>query len=271
MLHLAAFADEISPELDLQIEHCRANGITHFDLRGVAGQNVLDFDKSLRAELKRKLDDHGLGVVSIGSPIGKVRLSEPFAAHFERFKIAVEMAEFFDAPFIRIFSYYETRPGDRDEVIRRMQKKVDYLRGRKPVLIHENEARIFGETGATCLDLLQAINSPKLRAVFDPANFVQVRENPEHNWPALKPYTVHFHIKDARMGNGKVVPAGEGDGHLAEILKDAYAGGYRGFLSLEPHLAAHGQFSGFSGPELFKIAVDALRKLARENGIPLAG
>jgi sugar phosphate isomerase/epimerase len=139
------------------------------------------------------------------------------------------------------------------------------------VLIHENEARIFGETGATCLDLLQAINSPKFRAVFDPANFVQVRENPEHNWPSLKPYTVHFHIKDARMGNGKVVPAGEGDGHLAEILKDACAGGYRGFLSLEPHLAAHGQFSGFSGPELFKIAVDALRKLARENGIPLAG
>ncbi len=86
----------------------------------------------------------------------------------------------------------------------------------------------------------------------------------------LKPYTVHIHVKDALTGSGKVVPAGEGDGHIAEILKDAYASGYRGFLSLEPHLAATGQFSGFSGPTLFGVAVEALRKVAKENGIPLA-
>jgi sugar phosphate isomerase/epimerase len=120
------------------------------------------------------------------------------------------------------------------------------------------------------VDLFQSINSLKFRAVFDPANFVQSRENPLQTWPMLKPYTVHFHIKDARMGNGKVVPAGKGDGHLAEILKDAYASGYRGFLSLEPHLAAHGQFCGFSGPELFATAVSALRKLCRQQDIPLA-
>jgi sugar phosphate isomerase/epimerase len=270
MLKLAAFADEISPEIDVQIEHCKKNGITHVELRGVADKNVLDFDKPLCAEIRCKLADNGLGVASIGSPIGKVKLSESFDAHFDQFKIAVDLAEYFDAPFIRIFSYYETRLGDREEVIRRMQKKVDYLRDSKLVLIHENESRIFGETGAACLDLHKSIDSPKLRAAFDFANFVQARENPLQNWPLLKPYTVHFHIKDARMGNGKVVPAGEGDGHLAEILKDAYASGYREFLSLEPHLAAHGQFSGFSGPELFKTAVDALRKLARQNGIPLA-
>ena len=77
MLRLAAFADEISPDLDTQIEHCRNNGVTHFELRGVAGKNVLDFDAALRAEIKRKLADAGMGVISIGSHIGKVKLSEP--------------------------------------------------------------------------------------------------------------------------------------------------------------------------------------------------
>ena len=72
------------------------------------------------------------------------------------------------------------------------------------------------------------------------------------------------------MDGGKVVPAGEGDGHIAEILKDAYASGYRGFLSFEPHLSVAGQYSGFTGPDLFGVAVDALRKLASENSIPLA-
>src|SRR5579862_2199036 len=127
MLRLAAFADEISPDLDVQIEHCKKHGVTHFELRGVAGKNVLDFDKSMRANIKKKLADNGLGVVSIGSPIGKVKLSEPFDPHFERFKIAVELAEFFDAPFIRIFSYYEAFPHGREEVLRRLRKKIDYL------------------------------------------------------------------------------------------------------------------------------------------------
>ena len=87
----------------------------------------------------------------------------------------------------------------------------------------------------------------------------------------LKPYTVHIHIKDAKLADGKVVPAGRGDGDIAPILADAYRSGYRGFLSLEPHLAAHGQFSGFSGPGLFQTAAAALREVCRSAEVPLAG
>ena len=270
MLKLAAFADEISPELDVQIEHCRKNSVTHIELRGVAGKNVLDFDNALRKEIKTKLADNGLGVACIGSPIGKVKLADPWEKHFDRFKIAVELAEFFDAPLIRIFSYYEAYPTGRAEVLRRMQAKVDYLGNRPITLVHENEALIYGEKAAQCVEIHQAIPSPKLRAAFDFANFIQAGEDPLANWPLLKPYTAHIHVKDAVKGTGKVVPAGHGDGHVGEILQDAYASGYRGFLTLEPHLAAAGQFSGFSGPDLFQTAVAALRKVCRENGVPLA-
>ena len=68
MFTLSAFADEISPDLDEQIEHCKRNGVTHFELRGVAGKNVLDFDNALQQEIKTKLADNGLAVASIGSP-----------------------------------------------------------------------------------------------------------------------------------------------------------------------------------------------------------
>jgi len=138
-------------------------------------------------------------------------------------------------------------------------------------LVHENERHIYGEKGRECLDLMKAVNSPKLRTAFDFANFVQAGEKPLDNWPLLKPYTVHIHIKDALLADGKVVPAGQGDGQIEPILIDAYKSGYRGFLSLEPHLAAHGQFSGFSGPALFKTAVDALKAICRRANIPLAG
>src|SRR5260221_6764896 len=101
MLKLSAFDEEISPNLEEQLSVCKEAGVTHFELRGVNKINVLDFDRSLRNDIKRQLDDNDLGVVSIGSPIGKVKITDPWEPHFERFKVAVDAAAFFESPFIR--------------------------------------------------------------------------------------------------------------------------------------------------------------------------
>jgi hypothetical protein len=39
--------------------------------------------------------------------------------------------------------------------------------------------------------------------------------------------------------------------------------GYEGFFSLEPHLAIAGQYQGFSGPDLFHHALQALQQLLK--------
>lgn len=277
MFKLSAFADEISPDLDEQIKGCRDNNVTHFELRSVNKINVLDLDADLRKTTKAKLADAGMGVISIGSPIGKVKINDSWEKHLDRFKIAVDAAEFFGSPFVRIFSYYPPEErGDiskhRDEVIKRMAAKADYVKNHPSVtLVHENEKDIYGDIGSRCVDIMKSVNSPKMRSAFDFANFVQCGEKPLDNWPWLKPYSVHIHVKDALLKDGKVVPAGEGDGQLEPILVDLHKSGYVGFVSLEPHLSAAGQFGGFSGPQLFKVAVDSLKKLCRKNNIPLAG
>jgi len=277
MLKLSAFADEIGPDLDEQIRVCKENGVTHFELRGVYGKNVMDFSPELRAEIKTKLQANGMGVISIGSPIGKVAIDKPWSEHFDRFKLAVELAIYFNSPFIRLFSYYPAAgegkgPLDphRDEVIDRFRQKVAFLKGVPVTMLHENEKGIFGDIGRRCLDLLQTVNDPKLRAAFDFANFVQCGEDPSKNWPLLKPFTAHIHIKDAKMGSGQVTVAGEGDGHIPEILRDAWQNGYRGFLALEPHLKVAGHSHGETGPELFKVAADALKQVCRQQGVVLA-
>lgn len=278
MLKLSAFADEISPDLDEQVRVCRDNGVTHFELRSVNKVNVLDFTPEMRRQIKRALDAAGLGVVSIGSPIGKVAIDKPWSEHFDRFKIAVETAEFFAAPLIRVFSYYPVGgegkgPVDphRDEIIDRFRRKVEYLADLPMIMVHENEKGIYGDTGLRCLDLMRSVDSSKLRSAFDFANFVQVGDDPLENWPLLKPYTAHIHIKDAVRESGKVVPAGKGDGRVEPILVDAYKCGYRGFVSLEPHLRVAGHSHGETGPDLFKVAADTLKALCRRNNIPLSG
>jgi sugar phosphate isomerase/epimerase len=273
-MKLAGFADEISPGLGEQIRVLKELGIRYFELRAVAGKNVLDFDVPLRNEVRSALRENGMGVASIGSPIGKVPITEPWPAYFDRFKVAVELAEFFQAPLIRIFSYYPPAQGQdisrhRDEVMRRMQAKADYVKGHPVTLAHENEKDIFGEHGPACLDILRTVNSPKLRAVFDPANFVQAGDDTLENWRMLKPYVAHFHIKDCKRDTKKIVPAGEGDGHIQAILEDAKQSGYQGFLSLEPHLLVAGRSGGETGPALFKVATDALKGICGKAGIRL--
>jgi sugar phosphate isomerase/epimerase len=272
-LKLTGFADEISSKLDEQIRVCKGLGVRFIELRAAEGKGVLDLSPALRKEVLTKLQANGMGVASIGSPIGKVKIDSPWQPHFDQFKVAVETAEYFSAPLIRIFSYFpakgEPYPKHRDEVMRRMQAKTDYVKDHPVTLAHENEKSIYGEKGPECLDILKTINSPKLRCIFDFANFLQAGDDTRKNWELLKSYVVHFHIKDFNRTTKKVVPAGQGDGCLQPILEDAVRMGYTGFLSLEPHLKVAGANSGETGPELFKVAVEALREVCRKANIQI--
>lgn len=272
MIRLSAFADEISPDLDEQLTVLSGEQIRFLDLRSVWGTNVLDFSDQQVAEIKWALDERGIGVAALGSPIGKVAIDAPFAEHLARFERALELAQILQTPFIRIFSFYppasvssQHDPSEwRDEVLRRLRELTARARAAKIVLLHENEKEIYGDTIARCVDLLESINDPSFQAAFDPANFIQCEQTPyPHAYEALRPWLRYVHVKDA-LADGGVVAASEGLARWPELLQRLRADGYDGFLSLEPHLAAAGQFQGFSGPALFRHASQSLQHLLRE-------
>ena len=269
MIRLSGFADEIGPDLDLQIRTLADENMGFLELRAVWDTNVLDLTGEQRGQVRQRLADAGIGVSAIGSPIGKVRIDQPWPDHVDRFKAALDAAEFFGAPYIRLFSYYPPEGGaiadHRDEIIRRLNEQVEMAKGRPVTLLHENEKGVYGEGTAACLDIAENVHGMGL--IFDPANLVQVGVKPAEAWAALKDHVVYFHIKDALLESGTVVPAGEGDGSIPEILREAICErGYSGFISLEPHLAVDGQFAGFSGPDLFKNAIRTLKAILDDLG-----
>lgn len=273
MWTLTGFADEISPQLDEQLATLRQESLRFLDLRGVWGTNVLDLSARQVETLKERLAQAGIAVSAIGSPIGKIPIAADFAPHLAAFQRALDLARAFDAPFLRIFSFFIPEGHDpaeyRDEVLSRLTRLVRAAEGQGITLVHENEKEIYGDTPERCLDLLRAIDSPILRAVWDPANFVQVGVTPfSEGYAALRPYIAYVHVKDALLGSGQVVPPGQGDGQLRETLAALRDSGFDGFFSLEPHLKTAGPFSGFSGPELFRVATRAFKELLREQGIP---
>lgn len=266
MVTLTGFADEISSDLKVQLDVLEAEGLHYLEFRGVWEKNVLELNEHELNRVKTEIGKRSISVSSIGSPIGKVSITDDFEFHLVDFEQAIQAAKFFDTRYIRIFSFFIPKGDDpsiyREEVLRRMNVLVKRAEAADIVLLHENEKDIYGDTAERCLDILESCHSTHLRAVFDPANFVQCGVQPfSHAYPLLKDYVEYIHIKDALFEGGKVVPAGQGDGEVGAVLTVLKNRGYNGFMSLEPHLAAAGTFSGFSGPDLFKVATRALKSL----------
>jgi len=269
MFTLSAFADEVAKDLDEQMDVLEREGVKFIELRRVWGKGVLTLTDDEVARVKEESSARGFGFSAIGSPIGKIKIDDDFDAHLKDFRRAIEIAKELSCPNIRLFSYFIPKGEDaadyRDEVMRRMRAKVEIAEAEDIMLLHENESRIYGDVGERCLDILTEVKSDKLEAIFDPANFVQCKEDTLECWAKLKDRVKYFHIKDAET-SGKVVPAGVGAGNFVEILTDAVKRGFDGFASLEPHLAHAGSSYGDTGPELFKVAADALKGVIAKAG-----
>lgn len=272
---LSAFADEANPNFDAQLAALKRNGIPLLEIRGVNGKGVLDLTDEELDDVCEKLRAAGIGVSAVGSPIGKIGIRDDFAPHFEKSKRAVEIAKRLGTTRIRMFSFFMPKDEDPescfDAVVERVSRMVQYAEENGVHCCHENEKGIYGDTLARVQKLHAAV--PRLRCVFDPANYIQCGDKPAVNFKALAPMIDYMHIKDALTADGSVVPAGEGDGSVPAILQALGETGKPYILTLEPHLF---DFNGLqslqdeelthkrvyrTGDEAFDAAADALKTI----------
>jgi len=270
---LSGFADEISPEPGVQLETLAAESIRHLELRSAWSTNVASLTDAELASFRRQIEDAGVRVSAIGSPIGKIDIGEPIGPELERMRRIADVAGLFGTALVRVFSFFipagEPAERYRQAVIDRMGALAEIAAERGIVLAHENEKEIYGDTPERCADLITSVGSPALRATFDAANFVQCGVRPHTDgYHLLRPYLVYLQVKDALAATGQVVPAGQGDGEVRETLAALAASGFSGYASLEPHLAEAGRYGGFSGAQEFRRAATALKGLLDELSIP---
>ena len=272
MWTLSGFIDEISPDFTEQCRTAAGLGLKYVELRSAWEINILDLKPGQLGAMKDTLATHDLQVSSIGSPIGKIFIDEDFPPHLERMRHAAEVAHLFGAPYIRIFSFF-LRPGadpaeHREEVIARMRALARVAENADLTLLHENEKQIYGDVPRRCLDIVRSVDSPHLRLAWDPANFVQVGIKPyTDGYASLRRHVEYIQIKDAHAADGTVVPAGQGDGEIAQTVRALHHDGFDGFFSLEPHLSAGTALGGFSGPDLFRTAWQAFTDMLTAEGI----
>lgn len=236
-VNIYAFADETSPSIDKQIIAMKRNGLQGLEVRTVDGKNVSEITLEKARELKSKMDDAGLKVWSIGSPIGKIDIEkDDIPAHFELLKHTLEVAKVLGAENIRLFSFYIPQGKNPDDytdlVIDSVRQMVEICKSYGINACHENEKGIFGDTPERCKKLFDAI--PDLKGIFDFANYVQCGVDTLAAWDLLKTNTYYIHVKDC-LNNGTVVTAGNGDGNIFPIVKNYIKAGGAHF-TMEPHL-----------------------------------
>ncbi len=254
-MYFTGFADEAGPALDTQIQATLELGWNKIETRGLCGKNLAFISEAEFDELCGKLDKSGVSFNCFGSGVANWSkpISEAPDSSYDEMRLAIPRMKKLGIEMIRMMSFAvpkELREKDfRSEVIKRLKVIVAMAEDAGILCVHENCMNWGGLSYEHTLRLLDGIQSPAFKLVFDTGNPVfsdDVRGKPPYRkqdslefYMNVREHVAYIHIKDGRMENDKSVftyPC-EGDGKVREILSDLIARGYDGGISIEPHMA----------------------------------
>ena len=196
--------------------------------------------------------------------MGKIKITEPFEPHLERFARALDLADFYQTPANPDLQLLHRPPATtRRRTATRSsggwRSSPRRAAGRGVTLMLENEKGIYGDTAA------RVARHPRDRRLARPVARLRSGQLPRSRPDDRRGLDDAPAAGRALPRQGllaeehKNVPAGQGDGQIPRLIADAVAHGYDGFCVLEPHLVLAEQSYGFTGPERFGDAARALK------------
>ncbi|MDR1940375.1 MAG: sugar phosphate isomerase/epimerase [Clostridiales bacterium] len=243
MFKISGFYDEATGLLDGQISLINELGGRYLCPRVIDGKNIADYTAAeFESGVLPRLNQAGIRLSSLGSPIGKIKLhdGDAFKAQCVKLKELIKIAQMTECEYIRCFSFFTDGAADAKtaaKVIDRWRVFLEIAEGSGVTLLHENEKKIYGDVPDRVLELYDALDHPNFKLCYDASNYIQCGIDPWEAYQKTKKYTVYYHMKDCL--DGVEVPLGEGRGKIAEIIADLKARGYNGFVTLEPHTAKY--------------------------------
>jgi len=249
--------DEAANKIDGQIEATRALGWKFIEMRavevpGFAKANFHDIPDPAFDIAVEKLKAANLQVYCFGSAVmnWSKKVGDPFEITQAEIKRAIPRMKRLGAKFVRIMSF---KPDDDasntpPEVFRRVNEVVKMFLDAGIQPLHENCMNHGGMSWKHAIELLE--KCPGLKWLFDPANPIfnpdrskrkpWKHQDPWEFWTHVRDHVLHIHIKDATWNpvrkDADYKWPGEGEGRIHDILKDALMRGYKGGISLEPHM-----------------------------------
>ena len=282
----AGIGDEAGASRDAQLDALARLGWKSIELRTVEGIAVADLDNRAFARLANALGARQLGVVCVASRIGN--WSRPITGDFdqdlEELAILARRCAALGTRYIRVMSYPNAGLDERlwgQRAVDRMRELAWRAERAGLVLLHENCAGWAATKAERMLHLLDAVDSPALRLLFDTGNGIAYDYEVYDLLADIVDHVAHVHVKDAEGDavNPVYTLPGAGRARVADCLRLLVANGYRGAWSIEPHLTLrpHEQVrraddrsraAGQGDQDGFVASGLALEQLVREQVLP---
>jgi L-ribulose-5-phosphate 3-epimerase len=233
-------------------------GMQASELRMVFGKNIIDLTDEEIDRAVAIVRSRSLPAVSIASPLLKCTLPDApetdsrfqqdiFASRHtfedqpQLTRRAFEIAHRTGARIVRVFSYWRTidPPAVFERVVDALENLAKLAVGEDLIIGLENEHACNIATAAETRKVLDAVNHPALKVVWDPANAYVSGEVPFPGGYSQIPANriAHVHAKDCKLEGHKPIwgPLGECDidwrGQIDALQRDGYAG----YINLETH------------------------------------
>jgi sugar phosphate isomerase/epimerase len=259
---LGGIGDEAAPGLAGQIAALTRLGWPAIELRTVDGEALADLDERAFDRVRTAVADAGLQVSCVDSRIANWGrpISGELGPDLDELAALAPRCRALGTRYVRIMSYpNDGRPAAdwAAEVVRRIRILTARAADEGLVLLHENCAGWAGESAERTLRLLDAVDSPALRLIFDIGNGLA------YGYPAFEflaqvaGAVAHVHVKDGRLHDGEPVwtPPGRGDCRVADCLRLLADRNWAGVWSIEPHLNVQPHAgnidAGAAGPDAF--------------------
>ena len=252
-MYLSGIGDEAGQDLTSQIRAHQELGWSHIELRQVDGQCITDVDDQTFDRIADQLSAAGLSVSCFAAQLANWSrpIDTDFAVDEAELSRAIPRMQQLGTRWIRCMSYPNCDPplADADwrrQVLDRMRRLTELAEQGDVVLVHENCHGWAGPNAHHACQMLDEINSPHLKLVFDTGNPLCYGQDAWQEYQTLQNGIVYVHIKDYRADHAPVrgeedvtaTMPGEGDCCVDRIVKDLLQRGYDGGFSIEPHITS---------------------------------
>jgi sugar phosphate isomerase/epimerase len=229
---LGIVSDEVSPDFREAARYASEWGISIFEIRVLKTGRIPAVDQGELRDVKAVVNDQGLTITAVSPGIFKLPISQTTGLEGELSNTlpkTLTLAREFGASMVIVFGFQREQnesPGNFLRAAELMARAAE-IAGKEGVkLVIENEPGFWCDSGANTAKLLAYVNSPWLRANWDPCNGYGTPETPFPNgYDSVKQFIANVHVKDTSEGALiRCVPVGEGainwKGQLEAIVRD---------------------------------------------------
>ena len=231
-MEIGFVTDEISRDVREAIEIGVTWGISMYELRVIEENRIPNIDGKKIKEIEKLIGKFGIQITALSPGTFKGTLQETNVIEHEINEVlpkTFQLANKFNSQMVIVFGFKradEDQENDEQRVIDLFSRVAKSAEKNGLVVTVENEPGFWCDSGANTARILAAVNSPALRANWDPGNSVGTDEPPfPDGYRAIKDWIANVHVKDTVKGAlVECVPVGEGvvgwPGQIQAIMRD---------------------------------------------------